>query len=62
MTDELDLDNYDLGPKLKGVDLITCKNCKWIYFPDEIKEHEQTCDGISPIVDDFYRSVKLLQK
>ena len=54
--------HYDLGPKRKRVDLITCKICNWVYFPNEIRKHEKSCDGSSPIVDDFYRSNKLLQK
>jgi len=54
--------HYDLGPKRKRVALITCKICNWVYFPNEIRKHEETCDGASPIVDDFYRSKKLLQK
>ena len=37
-------------PKLKRVELITCKICKWPYFPDEIKKHEETCSGKSPMI------------
>jgi len=29
--------------------MITCKICKWVYFPEEIKEHEASCDGKSPM-------------
>jgi len=29
--------------------LVTCKICNWPYFPDEIKKHEETCSGKSPM-------------
>ena len=33
----------------KRVSLITCKICKWVYFPNDIKKHEGTCDGKTPL-------------
>ncbi len=33
----------------KPVRLVTCKICNWVYFPEEIKKHEETCDGKSPM-------------
>jgi len=36
-------------PKPKRVALVTCKICNWVYFPDEIKKHEETCTGESPM-------------
>ncbi len=36
-------------PRTKPVALITCKICEWVYFPDEIKEHEASCDGKTPM-------------
>ena len=29
--------------------LSTCKICNWVYFPEEIKEHEASCDGKTPL-------------
>jgi len=29
--------------------LSTCKICNWVYFPEEIKEHEARCDGKTPL-------------
>ena len=29
--------------------LTPCKICTWPYFPDEIKKHEETCDGKTPL-------------
>ena len=47
--------NYheSLRPKQKRVALVTCKICNWAYFPNEIKKHEETCSGKSPM--DLYR-------
>ena len=36
-------------PKSKLVALVNCKICTWSYFPDEIKKHEETCDGKTPL-------------
>ena len=33
----------------KRAALITCKICKWVYFPNEIKKHEESCDGKTPL-------------
>ena len=33
----------------KRVSLITCKICGWVYFPNDIKKHEETCDGKTPL-------------
>jgi len=41
-----------LRPKKHAV-LIPCKICNWPYFPNEIKKHEETCSGESPM--DRYR-------
>jgi len=33
----------------KPMAMATCKICKWVYYPEEIKKHEETCDGKTPL-------------
>jgi len=40
--------NYHQGSlrrKLKRLALVTCKICNWVYFPNEIKKHEENCSA-----------------
>jgi len=42
--------------------LVRCKICTWPCFPDDIKKHEESCDGKTPLDRIREKKIKKLEK